>query len=121
MSDNSLENVKPGDILVWSYGYGLDTRNLVRCLRVTPAQIFIPSGGRERRYWKKSGTPVGRGPRYSSDQLRVPAPDEIREITARNARASLIRRLKSTDFNALSEASLHAIAAILDAEERKSE
>jgi len=80
-----LANLKAGDQVVRSYGYGVRTLSLATVERVTPTQIVLPHG---ERYRREDGGMIGRGRSMASVE---PTPERLAAIRKEHVAGVLAR------------------------------
>ncbi len=71
----SLENVQPGDTLIWHTDFGRIKR-LITVVRVTKTQIVIDGF----KFRKTDGYRIGFGSTMNRSQVTIPSDHEIEEI-----------------------------------------
>lgn len=81
----NLENVQPGDTLIWSSNR---ERRVTIVDRITKTQVITDHG----KYWKLDGKIVGN---YWGSSLSVPEPGEIEEIRVELLHRKLVGRVNN--------------------------
>lgn len=109
MATEWLENLKAGDAVIRSHGYGVRTLMLSRVLKVTPSQVVLPH---DERFSRKDGRRIGAKGYYTLSILEA-TPERLAEVR----RTKLVSRLThDTDFDEFPLSTLEAVVALLDKE-----
>ena len=109
MTNEWLQNIKPGDIVLYTAGFH-DGYRKATVERLTKTMVILDGRG---RYNRKDGYAVGSGSVYMRSHLVEPTPENIEKYERR----SVIDKLKHAKWVELSTEQLKYIGRILDGQE----
>ncbi len=110
MKPTKLSECNRGDLIIWGH---YSERKVVKVVRVTPKQVFIPYPGHtkmEQAHWIHSGLEVGCEDRW----VRIAREGEISEVSEVQERRNLIAELDCTQWASMSLADLRRVKQAIE-------